>query len=261
MIKTRVISFPQVLAPTRLQADITLVLPPTSQLPTEQQHFLLFIPWNEFYLNLVPVEFREFFQQVLPHLNARTTDVHTAVSMSFLDELLQRLGQPINRRVVALSLILHDSGWSKLTEQEIATSLGVSGLKLTAEAIGPKEKHAIVGAELAREILTKNPLSPALNPEEIDLICKAILYHDKPEAVAGAAQPMPLEVQALVDLDHLWSFTYQNFWQDTVRKGVAPAEYLQNLENDLDGYFVTHQGRELARELLSARAQEVSELV
>jgi hypothetical protein len=50
---------------------------------------------------------------------------------------------------------------------------------------------------------------------------------------------------------------HENFWQDTVRKGVRPDEYLKNLENDLDGYFITDEGKQKARELLADRAAEV----
>lgn len=253
------VSFPGVLPSTRLPIDINLALPNDSQLAQDQQHFLLYIPWNNKYLNFVPTEFRDFFQYILHFLQVRTTDVHTAISSSYLDNLVRRINKPINRRVVALALLLHDSGWSKLTEQEVANSLGVRGLKLSETAIGPKEKHAIEGEKIARKILQNYTFKPELSESEINLICKAILYHDKPEAVAGSEKPMPIEVQVLVDLDHLWSFTHENFWQDTVRKGVLPQEYLNNLENDLDSYFVTTEGKELARELLAQRTGEVSE--
>ena len=253
------ISFPDVLPTNYLPADIQLSLPENSQLPLDQQHFLLYIPWEEKYLELVPDEFKDFFTEVLPYLRARTTDVHTAISLSFLDGLINRFPTgSINRRVLALALILHDSGWSQLTEEEIANSLGVSGLKLTPGAMGPKEKHAAKSEEIARRILTTYKFEQELNQEEIDLICKAVLYHDKPQEVAGAEQPMALEVQLLVDLDHVWSFTHENFWQDTVRKGVDPRKYLQNLDSDLDDYFVTDEGKDLARDLLRQRAEEVA---
>lgn len=252
------VSFPDVLQTSYLPDDIQLLLPENSQLPLEQQHFLLYIPWNEKYLELVPDEFRDFFTEVLQYLRVRTTDVHTAISLSFLDELINRFPNgSVNRRVLALALILHDSGWSQLSEEEIANSLGVSGLKLTPGAIGPKEKHAAKSEEIARRILTTYQFEQQLTQDEIDLICKAVLNHDKPQEVAGAEQPMPLEVQLLVDLDHVWSFTHENFWQDTVRKGVNPREYLHNLDSDLDDYFVTDEGKELARSLLRQRAEEV----
>lgn len=181
--------------------------------------------------------------------------------MQYLDEFIQlaeKSGQAVNRNVVAYALMLHDSGWASMTQEEIAASLGVTGLALTEKALGPKEKHAVLGEQIAREILTKKQQDLGLSESEIDLICKAILYHDKPTEVAGSEQEMPIEVQLLVDLDHIWSFTYLNFWQDVLRKGVPPQEYLKNLEADLDSYFVTTIGKDKARDLLVARANEVN---
>lgn len=252
-------SFSEVLTKAWLPADINLALPKNSDLPLAQQHFLLYIPWQDKYLKLIPEEFRDFFLKILPYLRVRTTDVHTAISISFMDKLLRRIGKLANRRVVAISLLLHDSGWSRLSEKEIANSLGVKGLKLNETALGPKEKHAIESEKITREILACYIFEPPLIQEEINLICKAVLYHDKPEVVAGVGESMPLEVQVLVDLDHLWSFSHENFWQDTVRKNVKPVEYLQNLKNDLDSYFVTDEGKKLAKELLVQREKEVNE--
>jgi hypothetical protein len=43
-----------------IPAELELRLPETD-LPTSLQHFLLEIPWNDSYLNLVPEEHRSFF--------------------------------------------------------------------------------------------------------------------------------------------------------------------------------------------------------
>jgi len=69
-----------------------------------------------------------------------------------------------------------------------------------------------------------------------------------------------IEIKAVVDLDHLWSFTKLNFWQDTVRKNVSPQDYLENLEHDLDSYFIFETGKELAYTLLKERKEEVGSL-
>lgn len=255
------VSFPPILDKTFVPQNLELIPPTNSELPIEQQHYLLAIPWKETYLKLIPEAYQAFFLHVLPFLHVRTTDVHTATSVGYLPELLSMFPEgTYNQRVIAISLILHDSGWSQLTEQEVANSLGVTGLALTATAMGPKEKHAVEGEKLARKLLSEFAFEPALTTEEIELICKGVLYHDRPEAVAGSDQPMPLEIQILVDLDHLWSFTQENFWQDTARKGVAPKTYLENLTKDLDSYFVTPQGKALARKKLAERATEVAEL-
>jgi hypothetical protein len=241
-------------------ADVILKLPNNSKLPESDLHYLLYIPWNDSYLEYVPAEHRDFFQKILPYLSARTTDVHTAICMSYLDEFcakFEALGEKPNRNVVAYALLLHDSGWSQMSEEEIASSLGVKGLALSTEALAPKQKHALLGEQIAREILTMSREELGLSEEEIELICRAILFHDKPEEVAGSQKEMPLEVKILVDLDHIWSFTHLNFWQDTQRKGVEPKEYLENLKADLPTYFVTEVGKAKADELWSEREKEV----
>lgn len=236
--------------------DISLVVPTDSELPLEQQHFLISIPWEDRYAEQVDAEYRPFFENVLPYLHARTTDVHIAKCFPFIDELIQRIGKPADKDVIALGFVLHDAGWSQLSELEIANSLGVKGLALTAEASNPKEKHAVVGRELAEKILNEVATPRPLTDEQRQMIYSAVLLHDKPWEI-NATGEIPLEVKIICDVDHLWSFTHENFWQDTVRKGVRPDEYLVNLGNDLDGYFITDEGKQKARELLAIRAEEV----
>jgi hypothetical protein len=67
-----------------------------------------------------------------------------------------------------------------------------------------------------------------------------------------------MSIRVVCDTDHLWSFTLENFWQDTVRKGVDPREYVANLREDLAGYFTTAPGRTKAARMLEERAVEVA---
>lgn len=255
----QVVTLPNV-KPTRIHSDIRLELPENIIIDDSQWHYLIYIPWDNKYLQWVPTEYHEFFKFVLPNLKVRTTDVHTARSMSYLDDFKDHFkNENINWRVVAISLILHDCGWSQLTQQEVASSLGVKGLKLSTEALSPKEAHAQKGHDLARRVLEEFQFEPALTNQEKELILKSVRYHDKPEEVAGSN--MPLEVQILVDLDHIWSFTHENFWQDTIRKEVDAEQYAQNLETDLDSYFVTDFGKKLASQLLSERKKEISGII
>lgn len=243
-----------------MKADVKLELPQNIKLPEEDRHFLLFIPWEGKYLSLVPYEYQDFFTKILPNLSKRTTNVHIAICMQYLDEFIlkaKELGHQVNRDLLAYALMLHDIGWSQLTEEEIAASLGVKGLALNQKAMGPKEKHAVLGEQIARNILKQEQEKLNLSDDEVDLICKAVLFHDKPEEVAGKGNELPIEVKLLVDLDHIWSFVYLGFWMDVRRKGVDPKEYLENLQNDLDSYFVTEIGKNKAKELLAKRKEEV----
>ena len=165
----------------------------------------------------------------------------------------------INRKIVVYGLILHDCGWSALTKKEIADSLAVKGLRIKGKALGPKKKHAAEGTKIARKILNEYEFKPALTEEEKEVICKSVFWHDKTEKVKG--KKFPIEVKAVVDLDHLWSFSKLNFWQDTVRKDVSPHDYLENLEHDLNSYFIFETGKELVYTLLKERRKEVGALL
>lgn len=240
--------------------DMVLQLPPKVLIKAEDWHFLIEIPWDQKYLEYVPKDYREFFEYTQPYLKVRTTDVHTAICLSLIPRFQNHFReQKINWRVVTLALILHDCGWSQLTQDEIAQSLGVTGLTLTPGAKGPKIAHAEAGEKLASQLLSNFNFDEPLSLTEKDLILKCVLYHDQPEKVAGSN--LPLEVQILVDLDHLWSFTHQNFWQDTVRKGIGPTAYAQNLDRDLNSYFVTDFGKDLAHSMLEERQKEISAII
>lgn len=247
--------------------DIILSLPTGLTIDRKDWHFLVSIPWEDKYLANIPEDFRDFFKFVLPHLSSRTTNVHVATCLGYLDQLISEFPEEnINRRVVALSLILHDIGWSNLSEQEIANSLGVSGLKLTDIAMAPKEKHAIEGEKIAQKLLGEGDedgefnFEPKLTGQEKDLIFKAIRFHDKPELISGSTKEIPIEVKLLVDLDHIWSFIHEDFWLDTIRKGVPSANYVENLSTDFDSYFVTEPGKNLAKKLLDERRVEVEKI-
>ena len=136
--------------------DIRLVFPKEPISP-DFLRCLVYIPWEKDYLHFVPKRFRLFFKFALPYLKPRTTDVHTAVCLSYWSNytkvLEKGMGNRINRNVVAYGLVLHDCGWSVLTKKEIAESFAAKGLKVEGVAIGPKERHAEEGARIARKIL------------------------------------------------------------------------------------------------------------
>ena len=260
------ISFRKVVTPDNkcyyIPRDIKLVFPKES-LPPDLIRCLVYVPWKNDYLHFCPKRFRRFFEFVLPYLKHRTTDVHTAICLSCMNNYIKKFekerGAKISKKIVAYGLILHDCGWSALSKNEIADSLAVEGVKLKGEALGPKRKHADEGVKIARKILNEYKFKPALTKEEKEVICKAVFWHDKTEKVKG--KKFPIEVKAVVDLDHLWSFTKLNFWQDTIRKDVSPQDYWKNLEHDLDSYFIFKTGKELAYTLLKERKKEVGALL
>ena len=239
-----------------IPADLELRIPEKTSLVLVDLHYLIYIPWQARYLDLIDEDWRDFFRMVLPYLHVRTTDVHVATCFPYIKELLQAEQEAVDERVVRIAFMLHDSGWSQMTELEIADSLGVQGLALSGAAVDPKARHVLLGQQIAQKILGEYPFDPPLTARQKDLIYQAILYHDKPQELA-AAGGIPSSVKVVCNVDHLWSFTHPNFWQDTVRKGIGPDTYLVNLGKDLDGYFVSEPGKKKARQLLKRRAVEV----
>jgi hypothetical protein len=249
--------FPLPTGPTAwLPADLDLRLPEKSTLPAADLHYLIYLPWHDGYLQRVDPAYRDFFQAVLPYLHARSTDVHVATCLPFIKELSRAEPQPVDPRVVQLAFMLHDSGWSRMSEAEIAESLGVPGLSLSGQALQPKARHAVLGSQLAQQLLETYPFQPPLTPEQKDGIYQAVLYHDRPQELASAGA-LPASLKVVCNVDHLWSFTHPCFWLDTLRKAVPPPAYLENLGADLDAYFVSEPGRRKARQFLAERALEV----
>jgi hypothetical protein len=240
-----------------IPADIELKNPENSSLETNLLHYLIYIPWHDKYLERIDEAYRDFFITTQPYLRVRTTDVHVATCFPFTKEIIQNYPEEVDERVVRVAFILHDSGWSHMTEMEIAESLGVQGLALRGEAIMPKARHAFLGQEIAQRILMKYPFTPPLKATQKEQILQAILYHDKPEELEKRGK-IPPALSVVCDVDHLWSFTHENFWQDTVRKGVNPEIYLENLDNDLESYLVTESGKLKAWQELETRRGEVS---
>lgn len=236
--------------------DVNLRIPEKTTLDPSNLHFLIYIPWQDSYLSRVDPAYTDFFKVVLPYLHVRTTDVHVVTCLPFIPELIQASPEVVDDRVVEIAFILHDSGWSQMSEVEIAHSLGVEGLSLSGEAVNPKARHAVLGRDLAQKILSEYSFQPALSAAQKEEIYQAILYHDKPWELAAGGE-IPIQMKIVCDVDHLWSFTHPNFWQDTVRKGVRPDAYLKNLGDDLESYFVTEPGKQKARQLLELREVEV----
>jgi hypothetical protein len=104
-------------------------------------------------MELIDPAYRDFFRTVLPYLHARTSDVHVAICLPFVKEFLYTEHGSVDEQVVHLAFILHDSGWSRMTEQEVAGNRGVVGLALSGQAVNPKERLVELGKELAKCIL------------------------------------------------------------------------------------------------------------
>jgi HD domain-containing protein len=256
---TRVSSFVKLELPNRtavLPEDIVVRLPFDGVVDVDRVHLLAYIPWDDIFLTNIPIQHRDFFRFVLPHLSARTTNVHTALSVSHVPELIELTVGKVDHEVLYAAVILHDSGWARLSPEEIADSLDYTALAYSLQALKPKEAHATLGAEVARRLL-KEYKGLNLSIEQKQYICDLVYHHD--QVRPWPHDDAPIEYLLLGDADRLWSYTYENFWLDTIRKNIDSPTYVQNLENALEDFFLTEQGRTIARRLIMNRKDEVEQ--
>jgi hypothetical protein len=240
----------------QVPSDITISVPRQKDVSVARRHLLAYVPWDEQYLMLIPEEYRAFFSFVRPHLSVRTTNVHTAISISYLPELMASLGEPASPRVMYLATILHDCGWSMLSPGDIADSLDYEGIAYTQPAAEAKFKHTLYGSSLAYKLLEHYFPQRQLALGEKMLIADIVRYHQHP-AQYRATEPMPLELVLTCEADRLWPFTRENFWLDTIRKGVQPHEYLETITAEIDSILLTDAGRGIARRLVAERQSEL----
>jgi hypothetical protein len=245
-----------------LPADVTVKFPEPSLVASDRLHLLAYIPWHNKYLAGVPDGHRDFFRFVLPSLGARTTNVHTALSASFVPQLVAATEEAVDEGLAVAATILHDSGWAQMGHDEIANSLDYSALSYSNVALEPKRKHAVLGSEVARKLLDQYDFGGKYSEAQKDLIARIVLYHDQVNpwdvALHGEA---PTELKLVGDADRLWSYTHENFWLDTVRKHVEPIVYVTNLAMAMETFFLTEQGKAIAKGLILEREAEVAELV
>jgi hypothetical protein len=243
-----------------IPADLRLEFYAGPALSPRQRQATAYIPWQASYLRHVPAAYQPLFEHIAPYLSKRTTNVHTALSLGQLPWLLDQSDSAVDSHLVHIAVTLHDIGWSKVSLEAIADSLSYSGLALSPRSRIPKEQHILIGVALAWDVLdnfnfTQGPLTEADKRH----IAAIIRRHDYDAPWEQGRYPQVTDETAIVcDADRLWSYTFENFWQDTVRKGVAPEEYIATLTKSVSSYFLTPQAKARAHTLLAQRQYEVA---
>jgi hypothetical protein len=257
-------AFKAVLLPTDefalLPKDLTVLIPRVPAIALEDRHYLAYIPWSDKFLRHIPRRHQEFFNFILPCLHTRTSDVHTALSVAQLPDLLDATAEPVDERIIYLALMLHDCGWNQVDQEGLVTSLSYNSVSPSgSHHIKPKQQHLIYGTALAYRLLDAFDFGDSpLSPSEIYEITDIIRRHDHDAAWEhGKYGDISMEIKLVCDSDRLWSYTNENFWLDTIRKGVAPEMYIQTISDEIESYFFTEQGKARARQLVDARRQEV----
>jgi HD superfamily phosphodiesterase len=164
-----------------------------------------------------------------PYLNTRKNDIHVEISHRFACRLLE--DEPGDPEVVIPAIICHDLGWIKVPEH------------LQLKAFGPgfdpelRRIHEVEGVKLARGILNQ----VHYNPDKIEEILHIIDGHDsRSEAISDSDK-------IVKDADKLFRFSAKGLTIDIERFRQNRESYVQLIAGQIDYWFLTGTGKQLAR--------------
>ena len=184
--------------------------------------------------------FGEVLDRALPHLQTRHNEIHTRISWEFAVRLLAAEGG--DPEIVVPAILLHDVGWSRVPEEQQLSAFGpnVENPELT-------KVHEREGARMAEEILA------ALEYDEgrISEIVSIIAGHDTRPGSRS------LHESVVRDADKLFRLSAGGFPIDCARFELDPATHLDWLEEQIDRWFFTATAKQLAREEIRARLEEL----
>lgn len=161
---------------TRLGRDIRSHLPPTADIAAM--------------LSLLP-EDDAVWRHAAPHLGVRNNDSHTLYAYGLARALLSRMPEA-DASVVRSAILLHDTGWSTVPDDEILEAIAPGGGRPDLV-----RHHEIEGARIARAILS----SVGREHAQIERVAAIVDGHD------SRLEALNLEDAIVKDADKLWRVT------------------------------------------------------
>jgi len=188
--------------------------------------------------------FEKIWELALPYQDKRDDEGHARSVTDFAFELLKT--ESADEDILIPAAILHDIGWSQLSEEE---RFYVFKNKITKEVemktkskVNVRVKHELEGAKLAQKILEKVDY----DKNRIKKIIKVIKQHDTGKNIISP------EDRLMRDADKLWSFSKLGFQADIRRFGLFPKECYEMAVKrvDMPNYFNTESAKKIARKEL-----------
>lgn len=171
----------------------------------------------------------------VPHLHVRSNDAHTAYSYG-LAKALCDLHPDADRDVVLPAIILHDTGWSRVPENEVLEAIrpGSSRPDLVI-------RHEKEGAAIARDVLAQLEGDPARSAEIVQIVDG----HD------SRREALSLNDSLVKDADKLWRLTPHGV--DTVMDwfGLTRQQAHVLIGSRVHDHLFTDAARTIARGLAS----------
>ena len=189
--------------------------------------------------------FQRIWEMSLVHQAFRDDDGHAHTVTDYAMKLLELIDA--NEDVVIPAAMLHDIGWSQLTEKE--RFLQFNPTRTLEEEKQVRIKHQIEGVKLAKKIL-EDADYPS---EHVKNILEIISQHDTRKGFLS-------EEDGLVrDADKLWRFSKLGVSQDLKRFRLTFQQNKERLLKDMEheDFFFLEASREIALSELEEREKEL----
>lgn len=171
------------------------------------------------------------WHRAAPHLRVRDNDGHTLHAYGIARALL--VEQPdADGDVVRAAILLHDTGWSTVPEDEILSAIAPGGGRPDLV-----RQHEIEGARIAREILGALEVAPDL----VERVAAIVDGHD------STREARSLEDAIVKDADKLWRVTPHGIGVVRGWFGLDHDEAVRLTASRVHGAMCTEEGRVLAR--------------
>jgi hypothetical protein len=177
-----------------------------------------------------------------PYLITRDNDIHTQIAVDCALRLLET-GKG-DRRVVLPAIILHDVGWFRVPEAILPLAFGPKA-DMSLNRIHEEE-----GVKIATSILRE----VGYDSSQVAEILQIIDGHDT------RADAISVNDEVVRDADKLSRYTESEFWSMVKKFKRTPEETLRALELLVERWFFMPVSREMAREELKQRRQEIEAL-
>jgi HD domain len=184
--------------------------------------------------------YRNIYHRVEHYLNTRLNNVHARRSYHFaLDLLSAEGGDP---QLVLPTILLHDAGYSQLSENELKNAFGRRINKPELSRL-----HEVEGVRIAGKILQQIGYSDIY----VRKILSLIDGHDTRKI------PHDLNDMVFRDADKLWRYCYEGFFYICDFLDLDPQEWLDDLENLIPVLFSTRTAKIKAIEETKERRKEL----
>ena len=186
---------------------------------------------------------QQIWQRAAPHLKTRRNDNHSLFAYGIACALLHSYPEA-NPKVVLPAILLHDTGWSKIPEDQVLEAIAPGTARKDLVLLHEKE-----GARLAQQILTELEYPVALIEEIVEIIDG----HD------SRLEALSLNDAIVNDADKIWRVTPAGLDLIMDWFGLNRPEALRLSTSRVHGYLFTNYGAAMAMAMTSLESMATTD--